>query len=80
MKLAHSRPTTQTERIYALEEARKTDSERLDKIEKMVTEVHGVLVNARGFKWVLDGFFKYSGQIAVTCGAIYGCWKFFTGH
>ena len=87
MKLASSRPTTQTERIYALEEARKADSDRLDNIEKkvdaglaMVGEVHSILVNARGFKWVLDGFFKYSGQIGIACGALYGGWKFFTGH
>jgi hypothetical protein len=80
MKLAASRPTTQTERIYALEEARKADGERLDKIETMVGEIHGILVKARGFKWVMDGFFKYSGQIAIACGAIYGGWRFFTGH
>lgn len=77
MKLASSRPTTQTERIFALEEARRTDGERLDKIETMVKEMHGILVNARGFKWVVDGIFKYSGQIAIFCGSAYGLWKFF---
>jgi hypothetical protein len=87
MKLLRSPPTTQTERIYALEEARRADEAarnahgaRLDKIETMVTEIHGVLVNVRGFKWVMDGFFKYAGQISIACGAGYGAWRFFTGH
>ena len=80
MKLASSRGTTQTERIFALEQARKADVDRLDKIEKMVGEIHGILVKARGFKWVLDGVFKYAGQISIACGAAYGAWKFFTGH
>lgn len=86
MKLATSRPTTQTERLYALEEARKADeedrkkqTERLDKIETMVSEIHTVLVNVRGFKWVFDGACKYAGQISVLCGALYAVWKF-TGH
>lgn len=79
MKLASSRPTTQTERIYALEEARKSDGQRLDKIETMLGEIHGILVKARGFKWVLDGLFKYAGQISMAAGAVYGLWKF-TGH
>jgi hypothetical protein len=39
-----------------------------------------VLVKARGFKWVLDGFFKYAGQIAINAAAGYGAWRFFTGH
>jgi hypothetical protein len=80
VRLTQARPTTQTERIFALEEARKTDGERLDKIETMVAEIHGILVRARGFKWVIDGFFKYSGQIGIAAGALYGGWKFFTGH
>jgi hypothetical protein len=83
MKLAMSnqgRPTTQTGRIYALEQARKTDGERLEKIEKKVDDIHNLLVNVRGFKWVMDGVFKYSGQIAIAAGALYGGWKFFTGH
>lgn len=80
MKLASARPTTQTERIYALEEGRKADGDRLDKIETMVSEIHGVLVNVRGFKWVVDAIFKYAGQLSIACGALYGAWKFFTGH
>jgi hypothetical protein len=63
-----------------LEEARKADGERLDKIETMVGEIHDILVKARGFKWVLDGLFKYAGQISIACGAGYGAWRFFTGH
>jgi hypothetical protein len=85
-KLVRNPPTTQSERIYALEEARKADEEarkghgdRLDKIETMVKEIHDVLVNVRGFKWVFDGFCKYAGQISMVCGAFYGLWKF-TGH
>lgn len=80
MKLAGERPTTQSARIYALEQSRKSDGERLDKIETMVAEIHGLLVKARGFKWVMDGVFKYAGQLSIACGAAYGAWKFFTGH
>ena len=80
MKLASSRPTTQTERIFALEEARKADSERFDKIETMVGEIHAILVKARGFKWVMDGLFKYAGQVGIAASMLYGGWKFFTGH
>lgn len=74
------RPATQGERIFALEKGREEDSKRLDNIETMLADVHGILVKARGFKWVLDGFFKYSGQISIACVSGYGLWKFFTGH
>lgn len=87
MRLLTKPPTTQGERIYALEQAREADDaarklqgERLEKVETMVGEIHGILVKARGFKWVMDGFFKYSGQISIACGALYGLWKFSTGH
>lgn len=89
MKLATSSPapTTQSGRIYALEQAREADEaarklhgERLDKIETMVKEIHGVLVNVRGFKWVLDGAFKYIGQIGAASAVLYGGYRFFTGH
>jgi hypothetical protein len=81
MKLASSRPTTQTERIFALEEARKADGERLDKIETMVGEIHSILVKARGFKWVLDGFFQICRPHRdIVRWAGYGAWRFFTGH
>lgn len=68
------------DRIAALEQGKKADGERLDKIEIMVAEIHAVLINVRGFKWVMDGFFKYSGQIAIASGAIYGGYRFLTGH
>lgn len=80
MNLAASRPTTQTERIFALEEARRADGERLEKIEKKVDDIHNLLVNVRGFKWVIDGGFKYIGQIGTAAAVIYAGWKFFTGH
>jgi len=87
MKLvAPARPPTQAERISVLEEARKADeeakkgqNERLDKIETMVKEMHTVLVNVRGFKWVFDGFCKYFGQISLVCTGLYAFWKFL-GH
>ncbi len=64
-------------RLDGHDAVRQVDSERLDKIETMLADVHGILVKARGFKWILDGFFKYAGQISIACGAAYGAWKFF---
>jgi hypothetical protein len=80
MKLASSRPTTQTERIFALEEARKSDGERLDKIENILLEIHGILVKARGIKWVFDNLFQLVGYAATTGLAGIGVWRFFAGH
>jgi hypothetical protein len=80
MRLAHPRPTSQTERLYALEEGRRVDGERLGSIETKVNEMHDILVAVRNIgrflKFLLTWF---GGPSAVAAAALYG-WKFFTGH
>lgn len=80
MKLASARPATQTERIYALEETRKADGKRLDKIETMVAEMHEILVATRTIGRFLRRALTYvGGPSAIGTAALYG-WKAFTGH
>lgn len=80
MRLAQSRPTTQTERIYALEEGRKADGERLGSIESKVNEMHEILIAVRTIgrflKFVVTWF---GGPSAIAAAALYG-WRFFNGH
>lgn len=80
MRLAKEPPTTQSGRIFALEDRLDKIEPRLVGIETTLGEVHTLLVNARGFKKVVDAIFKYFGQISMTCGALYGAWRFFSGH
>lgn len=57
MKLASARGTTQTERLFALEEARKVDARRMDGMEAKVDEMHEILLSVRqlgrAIKWVV---------------------------
>ena len=80
MKLATDRGTTQSERIFALEEARKADSERLGKIESKVDDIHTLLIQARGVAWLATKAAAWaSGGIVAVSGLIL-IWKFYTGH
>lgn len=82
MKLLTStpRPATQGERIFALEEARKADGERLDKIETTLGEIRDLLIRARGAKALIDGTLKYIGLAASIGAAGVAIWKFVLGH
>lgn len=80
MRLAQSRQTTQTERIFALEEARKTDSVRLDSIETKVVEMHEILTSVRTIgRFLRRVTYWFGGPSAVGAAALYG-WHTFTGH
>ena len=90
-QLAGNRPTTQSERIYALEQARETESERLkrieDKLDKRFVEIEDklnqvfdLLTKAKGIKMFLDSFFKIIGYLAMLAGAAAGIARYFAGH
>jgi len=78
MKLAAARPTTQGERIFALEEARKADGERLDRIEKKiekVDEMHEILVGLRSIGRAVKLMAYWLGGPSVVAGAAVWVWK-----
>ena len=80
MKLVAPRPTTQTERIYALEEGRRADGERLEKIETKVDEIHEILVATRTIGRFLRRLLTwFGGPSAVGAAGLYA-WRAFTGH
>ena len=75
MKLAHERPTTQSARIYALEQARHGDNERLEKIEKTVGEIRELLVGARAIIWATGKVVAFVGGPTAIAGAGYAVWR-----
>lgn len=80
MRLATKPPTTQTERIYALEEARKTDNERLGLIETKVVEMHEILTSVRTIgRFLRRVTYYFGGPSAIGAAALYS-WHTFTGH
>jgi hypothetical protein len=80
MKLVAPRPTMQTERIYALEEARKSDGERLDKIETLVKEMHEILISVRTIGRFLRFVLKWCGGPSALGAAALVAWHALTGH
>jgi len=80
MKLVQPRPTTQTERLYALEEARKVDGERLGSIETKVNEMHEILIATRTIgRFLRRAMYWFGGPSAIGTAGLYA-WKAFTGH
>jgi hypothetical protein len=80
MKLVSPRPTARDDRILALEEARKSESERLDKIDLKVTEMHEILIAVRTIgKFIRRAVYYFGGPSAVGAAALYG-WHALTGH
>jgi len=73
MKLVQPRPTTQTERIYALEEAHKA-------IEAKVNEMHEILIATRTIgRFLRRAIYWFGGPSAIGTAGLYA-WKAFTGH
>jgi hypothetical protein len=77
MRLATSRPTTQSERIYALEEGRKADAERLGKMETQLKEIHDLLFGARAIIWFVGKVLAWVGGPSAIAGAAFVAWKTF---
>lgn len=75
MKLAGDRPTTQSARIYALEQARQGDNERLEKIEKKIGEIHELLLGARAIAWFTGKVVAWVGGPSAIAGAGYAVWR-----
>ncbi len=80
MRLAVSRPTTQSERIYALEEARKADGERLGTMETQLKEIHDLLFGAKAILWFLGKVLAWVGGPSAIAGAVYVAWRFVTAR
>ncbi|WKA31617.1 hypothetical protein [Bradyrhizobium roseum] len=75
MKLATDRPTTQSARIYALEQARATDNDRLEKIEKTVSEIRELLLGAKAIIWFVGKIVAWVGGPSAIAGAGYAVWR-----
>ena len=75
MKLAADRPTTQSARIYALEQARATDNDRLEKIEKKLGEIYELLIGARSIAWFTGKVIAWVGGPSAIAGAGYAVWR-----
>ena len=75
MKLAGERPTTQSARIYALEQARQSDYERLEKIEKHVGEIRELLLGAKAILWFVGKISAWIGGPSALAGAGYAVWR-----
>lgn len=68
------------DRIATLEEGRKNDGERLDKIETKVDEMHDILVGVRTIgRFLRNTITWFGGPTVVMGGALYG-WKLLSGH
>jgi hypothetical protein len=73
MRLVTPRPTTQTERIFALEE-------RFGKIEPMVSEMHAILVSVRTIGRFLRFVLTWFGGPSAIGAVVLYAWRAFTGH
>lgn len=76
MKLAHDRPTTQSARIYALEQAREADNKRLVKIEETVGDIHELLLGAKAILWFIGKVVAWVGGPSAICGAAFMAWRY----
>lgn len=80
IRLSQQRQTTHSERIFALEEARRNDGERLGSIETKVDEMHEILIAARTIGLFLRRVtYWFGGPSAVGAAGLYA-WRAFTGH
>jgi hypothetical protein len=80
MRLATDRPTTQSARIYALEQARETDNARLVKIEATVGEIRELLLGAKAIVWFTGKVVAWVGGPSAIAGAGFVAWRYFASH
>lgn len=75
MKLVAERPTSQSARIYALEQARESDNARLVKIEATVIDIRELLLGAKWIVWFIGKIAAWVGGPSAIAGAAYFAWR-----
>lgn len=78
MKLVSDRPTTQSARIYALEQSREADNRRLVKIEKTLDEIRDLLVGGKAIVAFTGKVVAWVGGPSAVAAAAFLAWRYLT--